>query len=99
ELKTKPRKTVQDYMSLPEGTLAELIDGEIFMSPTPTTRHQTIVLNLAKALDHQARTGGLGRVFIAPLDVHLPSGDIVEPDVLFVRTANLSILRDWVFGV
>ncbi len=32
DLQTRPRKTVEDFMKLPEGTLAELIDGEIFMS-------------------------------------------------------------------
>jgi len=31
----RPRKTVEDLMKVPEGTLAELIDGEIYMSPSP----------------------------------------------------------------
>lgn len=30
---TRPRKSVDDFLSLPEGTLAELIDGEILDAP------------------------------------------------------------------
>ncbi|MEK7767079.1 MAG: Uma2 family endonuclease, partial [bacterium] len=41
----------------------------------------------------------LGRVFVSPLDVHLPSGDIVQPDLLYIRTANLGIVQDWIRGV
>jgi Uma2 family endonuclease len=40
----------------------------------------------------------LGSVFTAPLDVHLPSGDIVEPDVLFISNSNAGIIQDWVRG-
>ena len=97
-LKTRPRKTVEDYMALPEGTLAELIEGELFMSPSPRERHQRIVLNLGAALRNFVRARRLGRVYVAPFDVHLPSGDVVQPDVVFVSEANLGIVSDWVRG-
>jgi Uma2 family endonuclease len=32
-------KTYADYLALPEGTKAELIDGELYMSPAPKGRH------------------------------------------------------------
>ena len=32
-------KTYADYLALPEGTKAELIDGELYMSPQPKGRH------------------------------------------------------------
>ncbi len=32
-------KTYDDYLALPEGVKAELIDGELFMSPQPKGRH------------------------------------------------------------
>lgn len=39
----KPRdRTYQDYLALPEGVKAELIDGELFMSPQPKGRHVRI---------------------------------------------------------
>ena len=45
------------------------------------------------------RGRSLGRVYVAPFDVHLPSGDIVEPDVIFVTTAKLGIVQGWIRGV
>jgi len=86
-------------MKLPEGTLAELIDGEIFMSAAPRVPHQGVILNLAMALTTFAHPKRLGRVVLSPMDVHLPSGDIVEPDLIFVRRENLAIIQDWVRGV
>jgi len=98
-LKLKPRKTVDDYMKLPEGTLAELIEGEVFMTPSPKPVHQDVLQEIYSALRPFVQANGLGKVWIAPLDVHLPSGDIVQPDILFIRTANHGIVQDWIRGV
>lgn len=97
--KSKPRKTIDDYMRLPEGVRAELIDGELyFLSPSPRERHQRIVGNLFVSLRGLVEAAGIGRVYLAPFDVHLPSGDIVQPDLVFVATANLGIVQDWIHG-
>ncbi len=96
--RARPRKTVDDFMSLPEGARAELIDGELFMSPSPKRRHQDVVLRLVRRLADFVEARGLGALFVAPFDVHLPSGDIVEPDILFVARPNLTIVQDWVRG-
>ena len=85
-------------MKLPEGTPAELIEGELLMSPSPKQRHQVVIGNLYVALRGFVEARGLGRVFVAPFDVHLPSGDVVQPDVIFVAAANADIVRDWIFG-
>lgn len=86
-------------MSLPEGSRAELIDGELFTCPSPRSRHQDAVGNLFRRLADFVATRKLGKVYVAPFDVHLPSGDIVEPDILYVAKANLGIVQDWVKGV
>ena len=99
DLQTRPRKTVEDFMKLPEGSLAELIDGEIFMSATPFIPHQRVVQNVTVEIRAFAKPRNLGEVILSPMDVHLPSGDIVEPDVIFVRRENLAIIQDWVRGV
>lgn len=90
--------TLDDFMRLPEGTLAEFIGGEILMSPSPKTRHQRIVSSLHLALAPFVRERRLGEVFVAPFDVHLPNGDVVQPDLLFVSTARSGIVQDWVWG-
>lgn len=96
--RTRPRKTVEDYMNLPEGMFAEFIGGEIYRSPSPKDAHQRIVGNLYFALRSFVDARGLGAVRTAPDDVHLPSGDVVQPDVLYIAKANLGIIRDWIRG-
>jgi Uma2 family endonuclease len=98
-IKTRPPKTVDDYMRLPEGTRAELIEGELYLSPSPKIRHQRVVSNLHLALRQFAQAKKLGEIDVAPLDVHLPSGDVVQPDVIFVSEARRGILVDWIRGV
>jgi Uma2 family endonuclease len=98
-LKIRPRKTIEDYLSLPEGTRAELIEGEILMSPSPKELHQRIVGNLFAWLKAFIQEHSLGRIYVAPFDVHLPSGDVVQPDLIFVSTARSEIIQEWVRGV
>jgi len=95
----RPRKTVEDYLALPDDVRAELIDGELYVTPSPVPDHQRVGLSLARLISPHVEAGGAGEVFIAPLDVHLPSGDIVQPDVLFVATENAGIVQDWIRGV
>jgi len=85
-------------MNLPEGSRAELIDGELFMCPSPREPHQWVVANLHLLLGGFVKSRKLGRVYTAPFDVHLPSGDIVEPDILFVAKNNMGIIQDWIRG-
>lgn len=85
-------------MRLPDGVRAELIEGELFMSPAPKFRHQRIVSNLHFALRKHVEARRLGIVVDSPIDVHLPSGNVVQPDLVFAAEANRTILRDWVRG-
>lgn len=96
---SRPQKTVDDYMALGDEVRAELIAGEIYMAPSPRLRHQFVSVRLLAALDGFVRGHKLGQVLSAPSDVHLPSGDVVQPDLLFVANENASILQDWVRGV
>jgi hypothetical protein len=44
ELLERPPRTIMEvYKMLPERTLAELIEGIIYMSPSPVRRHQQII--------------------------------------------------------
>ena len=95
----RPRKTVEDYLALPDDVRAELIDGELFVTPSPTPDHQRLVLRLARSLDGAVTERGGGELFIAPLDVHLPTGAVVQPDLLYVSEGRRHIVRDWVRGV
>jgi len=95
---SRPSKTVEDYLALPDDVRAELIGGEFYVPPAPTARHQDIVGQIYRCLADFAERTGAGRAYIAPLDVHLDSGDIVQPDVLFITSQNMDRVGDWIRG-
>jgi Uma2 family endonuclease len=37
---------------------------------------------------------GLGRCSIAPMDVYLNDRNVIQPDILFIKTENLSIIKE-----
>jgi Uma2 family endonuclease len=78
------KATIEEFWALPESMLhIEYIDGEILMAPTPTVAHQAVLRNVFRALDKFVlRT--TGSIFFSPLDVVLPSGDVVQPDAFFL---------------
>lgn len=92
----KPRVkfTVKDYMSLPGDKRYQLLDGEMILAPSPTTRHQTIAQHLNLALQEFVASGSLGRLWFAPLDVVLSDHDVAQPDILFVSNERSSIVTD-----
>ena len=73
----------QAFLDLPEGTPAQYIDGQIYMSPAPRPRHQDVVLNLAEALRAYGRERG-GYTAVAPFDVFLADDRAVQPDVFYL---------------
>lgn len=85
---TRRRATIEEFWSLPESVLpAEYVNGEIVMAPTPTVRHQRVSRNIFRALDPHVVQNSLGELFFAPLDVILPTGEVVQPDI-FLLTAK-----------
>jgi Uma2 family endonuclease len=78
----RPRRTLDEFLALPEDTRAEFIGGEILVSPSPDPRHQGIVGELHLALRGWADRGRGARVYFAPFDLHLATGDVVQPDLL-----------------
>jgi Uma2 family endonuclease len=85
--------TYEDFLLLPEdGLRHELLDGEHVVTPSPSLRHQEIVGRLYLLIGQHVRARGLGRLFLAPLDVVLSEHDVTEPDLLFVATERLSRL-------
>ncbi|MGH2829647.1 MAG: Uma2 family endonuclease [Actinomycetota bacterium] len=87
--------TYDDLFDFPDdGKRREIIDGELFVSPSPRTRHQVICERLSRALGvHVAEHGG-GRLFYAPLDVVLAPDNVVEPDVLVVGDHQAQIVTE-----
>jgi Uma2 family endonuclease len=88
-----PRTIMELYNSLPEGTLAELIDGVIYMSPSPIFNHQSTLQKIFRRLAEKISDKGLGEVVVAPFDVYLDEKrNAVQPDIIVVLKENYSIL-------
>lgn len=85
--------TYEDYCQLPDdGKRYELFEGELEVTPSPNTAHQTVVLNLASLLHGHVRQHRLGNVFVAPFDVLLSDVTVLEPDILFVSRERRHII-------
>ncbi len=84
-----PRTLMEVYEMLPEGTLAELIDNQIYMSPAPNTNHFTTAKKISKFFDKLIEDTGRGFVFYAPYDVYLDeTQNAVQPDIFIVLSSN-----------
>src|SRR5437660_3067583 len=82
--------TYNDYAALPDdGKRYEIVNGVLYMAPSPSGAHQDAALEIASYLRTYIKLTGLGLVRIAPFDVVLSPGNVVQPDVLVVLNANL----------
>ena len=80
ERMTRYKATIEEFWALPESMQhIEYINGEIIMAPTPTVAHQAVLRNLFRELDRHVMKTATGSIFFSPLDVVLPSGDVVQP--------------------
>ncbi len=85
--------TYEDLLALPDdGLRHELIDGEHYVSPAPSLKHQWIVGNFHYLLRHFLRTRSIGKVYLAPCDVVFTPSNFVEPDLLFVSQDRSELL-------
>ncbi len=86
--------TYEDYLQLPdpERARSEILDGDLAVTPAPTTVHQRVLLALLRILDRHVQARTLGQIFVAPTDVILAETSIVLPDLLFVSAERCSII-------
>jgi len=70
----------------------EVMDGVLLMSPSASPAHQNVVNWIAFYLTQHVVLTGLGRVFVAPLDVELVPNRVVQPDVFVLLSKNLGKL-------
>jgi len=76
---------VSEQVNVTRDAEGEAIEGDLYVTPAPTTRHQRVSKRLLYALDRILERPGLGEVFIAPYGVEFPAtGEGVQPDIVFV---------------
>ncbi|MBK6482530.1 MAG: Uma2 family endonuclease [Chitinophagaceae bacterium] len=83
-----PRNAVDVFKLLPEGTLCEVINNAIYMSPSPTASHQRMLKWIFKQLDSFVELNKSGEVFFSALDVFLDDENVFQPDLIFISSKN-----------
>ena len=84
--------TVDDYLLLGElKTPCQLINGELIMSPAPSPSHQRVLRNLFKAFD---RANTQGEIFFAPIDLHINSLNVFQPDLAYLKNENKKYISE-----
>ena len=104
------RATYEDVLNAPENKVAEILDGELFLSPRPAPRHAAASWAIGRAIGG-ASDGGAGgpggwRILNEP-ELHL-ADQVLVPDIagwrrerlpVLPHEAFLSLAPDWVCEV
>ncbi len=86
--------TYADYLKWELPEMVELIRGKIYkMSPAPTSRHQTIVVNLLAEIKAFLKKQPC-KVFVAPFDVRLPRKGKANQDIITVVQPDICVICD-----
>jgi Uma2 family endonuclease len=87
--------TYEDYVLLPnDGKRYEILEGELSVTPAPSTKHQTASVNLVALLSRHINERDLGKLFHAPIDLILETSSVLQPDLLFVSKARQRIITE-----
>ncbi|MBA3415707.1 MAG: Uma2 family endonuclease [Chloroflexia bacterium] len=94
--------TVADLLRMREETddRLELIDGEVFVVPSPDVDHRGISVRLVHHFFLQVELRGIGRVFHAPMDLRFTELRDVQLDLIVVLAADgATLVRPRIEGV
>ena len=98
--------TADDLADMPaDGQRYEVIDGALFVTPSPSLRHQDAIRQLLVLLSPYVEAHRIGHLVISPADVTFSRRRVVQPD-LFVtplidgrRPRQLLDIRELVLAV
>ena len=83
--------TREEFDRIPEGPpYYDYVNGEAVEVNKPKGRHQVVSMRLGNMLWEFAQAHGMGQVF-PEIDVELPTGDSVGPDILFLSAEHAGL--------
>jgi Uma2 family endonuclease len=90
--------TVDMVRALPDdGNRYEVIDGELFVTPSPSFAHQRAVRELVLVVSPYVRSARLGDTIFAPADVVVfGPKKFVQPDLFVVPAVDDAPARSWI---
>src|SRR4026208_2228469 len=71
------------------------VDGELFVTPSPSWRHGDVVVELALMLAKYLSENAVGHLKVSPQDVELDYRTLVEPDLFVVPLVSGKKPRVW----
>lgn len=80
--------TYEDLQLFDEDFYCEILNGELYMSPSPSKKHQYVLGKIYTLFENFVERNSLGEIFFAPLDVKLDTKNVVQPDLIFISTGN-----------
>lgn len=93
------RLTADEYFALPDdGNRYELLDGITIMSPSPTPRHQRVLMEIAFQLESYLRLHPLGVVF-PETDVQLSEELVYRPELVYLSAVRATGSMERIRGV
>ena len=94
-----PRTMLEAFKCFPEGTLAQLINNQIIIAPTPLDIHQQVLGEIFFGLATCVKKYNSGQIRIALYDVFLSPKNVFQPDICFIANENLNkIEKDGLHG-
>lgn len=89
-----PKTMLEVFENLPEGTLAQLINNQIYISPSPSNSHQKVLDKVYRQLGNFVEEMQLGETRVAPFDVFLNQKNAFQPDIIFIANQNLHNIKE-----
>ncbi|MCL4212715.1 MAG: Uma2 family endonuclease [Gemmatimonadales bacterium] len=77
--------TVEKALALPEdGKRYEVLDGELFVTPSPTYGHQSAIRTLCRRIEDHVNAHRLGWVQFSPADIVFSARRLLQPDLFVI---------------
>lgn len=87
--------TYDDYLLLPsDRNRYEILDGELAVTPAPSTRHQKVSGYLYHILANHIVAHQFGDLYAAPTDLILAATTVVQPDLIFIANDRLHLVTE-----
>lgn len=95
-LEVRSPLTYEEFLRIREDTRdrTELIDGVLFVTPSPARIHQLALHRMVRAFDSHFLSQGGGQLFFAPIDIRFAIATVVQPDMLVILDDRKHILDE-----
>lgn len=88
--------TAAQAIALPwDGNRYEVLDGELFVTPAPTWRHQAAIEELFPLLKAYVAERGVGWAKLSPADIVFTERRLVQPDIFVVPRRESGAPSGW----